>query len=333
MSKLLRTTIFATALKLAGCSMPKQQPAETQVLETQVLETQVARVIKSTEEQASAALNDQPESPASEKVSLRYSQYKLNELMDLLDVKKFSQIENASSYIVCIKKLLNEAQKRGIVNFGEDLALDSVLSNDDTKAIIAFQKAFNNLLPAGHRISVDGKIGPETIGALLTVVYDQFKRDNAELTLIIFFVSSHNKKYYKEQREEWAAQDKIDEENRRFFESLDREKVETYTRQILNLTPQRGPIVLPDTMNSAEAGMALWYVWSSTENEQRFNDLIRDSFAISKITTCERLTNVILTEELKRKIKEKIIPYLQGLYRWGDAPDSPTNFYNSLNTQ
>ena len=326
MKKLLQAVTLATATGLAACSTAKLANAQdVDVVHIKYTETEydISNTQEETQQETRNILGNR---------DITIPIHKLCQLMEELDNKRLKQLENLREYVYYTKLLLNEIKARGIIDYGENLDFDlnSILSNKRSKALLEFQKKFNRLLPGDHQISVDGKIGRETIGAILTVLNSEFHPNAPNRTQEIFYVASHNEQYYAQKRKEWAEQDRIDEKNRKIFESLDREKVETYTRQILNLTPQSGPIVLPDTMNSLEAGMALWKVWESTLNKHIMEDLTSEHFIKSKDKNYRKFPKIIVSKSLKEIITIQLIPYLERLYDWSDTEGSPTNFNNSL---
>ena len=177
-------------------------------------------------------------------ITVAVAREKLVESYNDIKDKRFSKLENSGGYVVMVQKLLNKAKADGIVNFGNDLVLDSIIGDNTDVAIKAFQIAFNKFLPAGTRMPEDGLIGPKTIKALLIVSEYHFNPLSSEDIARDF----DGEPLWPESVQ---SEDEIDSEHdndKRFIESLDQNKISDRVRDILKLTPQNGSIILPDTM-------------------------------------------------------------------------------------
>jgi len=98
-------------------------------------------------------------------------------LKTIKGVRFDKKVEGKEAYIVMVQRLLNKAKEDKIVNFGENLVLDSVMGSRTKRAIKAFQIAFNRLLPKNKKIAEDSRVGPQTITALLIVTADDFQKE------------------------------------------------------------------------------------------------------------------------------------------------------------
>lgn len=115
-------------------------------------------------------------------ITVKVARTKLTDGLTIMNSKnggKYNaELKNASAYVVMVQRLLNKAKEKRIVNFEEDLTLDSIIGEKTESAIKAFQTAFNALLPGEKRITVDGLIGPQTIQALLIVTDGGFQSED-----------------------------------------------------------------------------------------------------------------------------------------------------------
>jgi len=260
-------------------------------------------------------------------ITVAVAREKLVESYNDIKDKRFSKLENSGGYVVMVQRLLNKAKADGIVDFGNDLVLDSIIGDNMEGAIKAFQIAFNKFLPAGTRMAEDGLIGPKTIKALLIVSGHYFNTFSSEDIARDF----DSEPLWPESVQSGDEIDSEYDNDKRFIESLDQNIIGDRVRDILNLTPQNGPIVLPDTMNSMEAAMALWKVWSHTLNPTMFNNFMGEYFDITKVTTWSKLPKMYVSKSLKEIILKQLKPYLDRLFSWEeDSEISPTKFYDSL---
>ena len=315
MKRLLQTVTLATATGLAAYSTIELAEAKNN---DDITNTQE----KTQQETRNILENRRPEG------YINIPVHKLNKLMDELNSKRLNQIENLEYYVYYTKLLLNEIKARGIIDYGENLDFDlnTIISNKRSKALLEFQEKFNRLLPGEHQISVDGKIGKETIGAILTVLSGEFNENSPNLTLEIFYVSSHNQEYYAQKRREWAEADEQKRIDRIFYNSLDQEVIEFYKdgfEIICSETDEE--ITIPEGVGSIEAGMALWQIWIESKNKHK-----RDCTCIHQRSYCRRLPKMYISQSLKENIAKQLIPYLERLSVWNNTEASPKNFYKSL---
>lgn len=326
MKKLLQTVTLAAATGLAACStvnLAEAKNNDDQTLEYTETQNEITNTQEETQQETRNILeNRRPEG------NINIPVHKLNELMDELHSKRLNQFENLGEYVYYTKLLLNEIKVRGIIDYGENLDFDlnTIISNKRSKALLEFQKKFNRLLPGEHQISVDGKFGKETIGAILTVLHGEFNQNLPNLTLEIFYVASHNKEYYAQKRREWAEADEQDRIDRIFYDSMDQEVIEFFKdgfEIICSETDEE--ITIPEGVDSIEAGMALWEIWIESKNKHK-----RDCTCIHQRSYCRRLPKMYIPQSLKENIAKQLIPYLERLSVWNDTEASPTNFYKAL---
>lgn len=315
MKKLIQALTLAAATGLTAYSTVEL--AEAKDTETQY---DITKAQEKTQKETRNILGDRrPE------VNISIPVHKLDKLMDELHSKRLNQLENLGEYVYYTKLLLNEIKARGIIDYGENLDFDlnTIISNKRSKALLEFQKKFNRLLPGEHQISVDGKIGKETIGAILTVLDGEFHPNAPNRTQEIFYVASHNKEYYAQKRREWAEADEQKRIDRIFFDSLDQEIIEFYRHGFDILCVTNKEITLPNGIDSNEVGMALWKIWREFRNKPG------SDFRHKQESKCI-LPKMYINKSLKENIAKQLIPYLERLYDWSNTEDSPRNFYKSL---